>query len=228
MAVDLQATPDPDSPQNAEPPVATKEKFPTSLIHAYLARLAALHDEAAETAYLANLVGRTPWAASLLGVAGLLTVVIAIRSMPLPALALALWLAMLAVAIAATALVYGRASTAPFDRDMLKIFARNLSVVLILAGVAWGSGVLLALPDDIGVLQTIIYALGVPTAIAAIFRARDIGNCFVVPATATAVLGALLHGLSPVVTVGILLGGTAIVVAGALFERIAPLQAQEG
>jgi hypothetical protein len=223
MAANLHATQHAQSPGNAE--AAAKETFAATPIHTYLARLAALHDEAAETAHLANLLGRTPLAASALGVAGIITVIVAFKTMPSPALAL--WLAMMTIAIAATALVYGRASDAPFDSDSLTVFARNLSAVLIFTGAAWGSGVALALPDDIGVMQMIIYALGAPAAIAAIFRVRDIGNCFVVPATATAAFCALMRDLSPTVTIGILMGGTAIVVAAALSERIAPFHVQE-
>src|SRR5580698_5879429 len=103
MAATAAATP------GSAPPIKIDDRAVTAGLgaQAYLARLAELHDEAAETAYLANLLGRTPWAAAAVGVAGLLTIAISLRSMPSPPLAL--WLAWMVIAVGLTARVYGRA-----------------------------------------------------------------------------------------------------------------------
>src|SRR3974390_3642305 len=88
--------------------------------HAYLARLAALHDEAAEPRHLANLLGRAPWASAALGSAALLC---AFTGPWQPSVAA--WLGMIAISIGLVAVFCRRANRAPFDRDMLKVFARN-------------------------------------------------------------------------------------------------------
>jgi len=221
MAATVQAVPPPEPRERPELKAKADQKIVAiglaAPIHGYLERLAALHDEAAETALLANLLGRTPWAASALGVAGILAVMVSLKAMP--STAIAIWLALMTISISATALVYGRAIAAPFDRDSLKTFARNLSAILVFTGAAWGSGVELALPGSVGAAGVVLFAVATSAALAAIFRTRDITNCFIVPATATATFGAFTRGFGGAATIGILLGGCALVLAGALLER---------
>ena len=97
MSARLRMTPVPELPeqQAVELPAPDAQAVPA---HAYLARLAALHDEAAETAHLANLLGRAPWAAGLLGLSALATAFFFARSVsPVP---LAVWLVLVTAAVA--------------------------------------------------------------------------------------------------------------------------------
>src|SRR5215469_2042961 len=102
MVARLRVTPVPEAPESRLPESAPS--FPLVIpAHAYLARLASLHDEAAETAHLANLLGRAPWIAGFLGTAVLAT---ALVSPWTPSLAA--WLALMATGIAAIAYNYSK------------------------------------------------------------------------------------------------------------------------
>src|SRR5580698_7502204 len=121
MSARLRMTPVPElpEPQAAEIPAPDATAVPA---HAYLARLAALHDEAAETAHLANLLGRAPWVAGLLGLGALVTAWFCAGSVS--SVSLGVWLMLVTVAVAAVGRSYGQAIEAPFDRTALKAFAR--------------------------------------------------------------------------------------------------------
>jgi len=213
MAATVPATPD-SAPQNK-----IEDKTATAGLgaQAYLSRLAVLHDEAAETAHLANLLGRTPWAAAAVGVAGLLTIVLSLRSMPSPPLAL--WLAWMVVAVGVTARIYGRAIASPFDRDNLKGFARDLSAILMFTGTVWGAGVTLALPPDASMAASIFYVAGTSAAVAAALRVRDVSFCFLVPAMVVGALCVLIRDLDGPLASDILGGGVVVAAGAVLIER---------
>ncbi|HWU27019.1 MAG TPA: hypothetical protein VN154_11520 [Rhizomicrobium sp.] len=199
-----------------EPAIAAN--LPGPLAHAYLARLAALHDEAAETAHLANLLGRTPWASAALGSAALLC---AFTGPWQPSVAA--WLGMIAISIGLVAVFCRRANRAPFDRDMLKVFARNISAGLLFAGVVWGAGVSLVLPAAAGFQTTTAFVAGMAAVIAAILRARDVGFCFLISATAMGAFCALVQNLDGAAMAGILMGGAVIVATMLLMERVSSI-----
>src|ERR1700733_8483061 len=104
MAARLRMTPAPEAPELQ--PSQTPDTSATPA-HAYLARLAALHDEAAETAHLANLLGRAPWMAGLLGLGALATALFCAGSVS--SASLGVWLILMTVAVAAVGRSYGQA-----------------------------------------------------------------------------------------------------------------------
>jgi hypothetical protein len=188
---------------------------------AYLARLALLHDEAAETAHLANLLGRTPLAAGALGLAALVTLLATLRTVP--SAPLTLWLAALAISVAVTARVYGLAIVAPFDRDVLKGYARNLSAILTFAGTVWGAGIALALPDSAGIAASILYIATASAAIAAVLRTRDMSFSFLVPAAVVGALCVLMRSFDGADAAAVLGGGVAVAGGAVLIERFSGL-----
>ena len=227
MAVSLHMTPVPQAPEPQTPEITIRAALQAPA-HAYLARLAALHDEAAETAYLANLLGQAPWAAGLLGGAALVTAVVSAQSAS--SVALGVWVVLVAVAVAAIGRTYARAIEAPFDRAMLKGFARSLSAILLYAGAAWGAGVFLVLSPSAGPVGAIAFTATVSALLAGILRTRDLALCFVVPATAMGAFCALMRDADLASMSGILAGGLAVAAATILLERLtAPIShAQHG
>ena len=227
MAVSLRMTPisqtpvsqTPDSQIRAQAPEPQKPTLPAALqapAHAYLARLAALHDEAAETAYLANLLGRAPWAAGLLGTAALVTALNSAQ--PASPVAVGIWVALVAIAVAAIGRTYGKAIEAPFDRETLKGFARSLSAILLFAGAAWGAGIFLALASA-GPVAALAFTATISALLAVILKARDVAFCFVVPATAMGAFCALMRDDDFVAMLAVLAGGLLVAGAAILFER---------
>lgn len=218
MAARLRMTPAPEIPesQQVELPAPDAPALPA---HAYLARLAALHDEAAETAHLANLLGRSPWAAGLLGVAALVTVSFCAQSVS--PFSLGVWLVLMTIAVAAIGRSYGKAIEAPFDRTALTTFARSLSAILLYAGAAWGAGIFLALPSSVGLAGAIAFAATISALMAGILRARDMTFSFLVPATAMGAFCALMRDASMASTLGILAGGLLVGATTSLLDRLA-------
>lgn len=217
MAANLRLAPIPHGtgPEHSRPDVATALSAPA---HAYLARLAALHDEAAETAHLANLLGRAPWAASALGAAALGAA--AASAMKVSSAPLAVWLGLLALGIAAIARSYAKALEAPFDGATLKAFARGLSAMLAYAGAAWGAGVFLALPEHAGPITLILFIAAMSALIAAILRARDLSHSFVASASVMGAFCALMRDGNIAAAAGILAGGLLVAGAAILVERL--------
>lgn len=216
MAVSLRVTPVPQEP-STELPKPAQPQSPTILAapaHAYLARLAALHDEAAETAHLANLLGRSPYAAGAIGLAALATAFGSASS----AIALSIWLALIATSVAVIGRNYSKTIDAPFEREGLKAFVRNVSAALLFAGAAWGAGLSLVLPE--GSASAIVFIGALSAVLAIVLRARDMTLCFVVPATAMGAFCALMRDGNLATTAGILLTGLAVAGAAALFEKL--------
>jgi hypothetical protein len=131
---------------------------------AEIARLAALHREAEQTARLANLVGRAPYVAAVLAIASAFA-----AGLALPAAqgaAIAAWLVLVFVAVGAIARAYRQAILAPFERAPLAGFAQDLPAILTYAGFAWGAGAFLILPAATDPLAALAFAV-VPPALAA-------------------------------------------------------------
>lgn len=213
MAVTLRHPPASSAPA----PAAPKPEF-AKPVHAYLARLAALHDEAAETAHLANLLGRAPWVATILGVAALAVAALSTAS----AWAVTIWLALIAAGIVAIARAYNQSIHAPFERTTLKGFAQDVSASLLYLGFAWGAAVFLVLPADLGVAAAVAFTAGTATILAGVLRARDVAFCFLVPASAMGAFCALMRPVDAnfAVMAAILAGGAVAAGAAYLIERI--------
>lgn len=155
-----------------------------------LSRLAALHEEAGETARLANLLGNA------------LHVILM-----LPALALAvlwlgggttpwtdgLWLGFVGTAALFLARFYRQAIRQPFARLQLKRFAARLSSCLLFAGFAWGAGAYLALPSYGGPLAAVLFATAPALAILLALREREAVFLFILPVSFLTAFAAVLR-----------------------------------
>jgi hypothetical protein len=163
-----------------------------------LAQLARLHDEAQETALLANLLGRAPHVAEALAVGMLVVAVASVAFMP--AAGIAVWLALVGVAVVAIWRTYLRAIEAPFERATLKNFAGDFSAILFYAGFAWGAGAFLALPAQ--PMALLLFAAGPCAVVAALLRTRSQTLFFLVPVgllgTAAALVRPFAHDLAAV------------------------------
>lgn len=214
MAVTLRHPPASSAPA---PAAAPKHEF-AKPVHAYLARLAALHDEAAETAHLANLLGRAPWVATILGVTALAAAAVSTSS----AWAVTIWLALVAAGVIAIARAYSRSIDAPFARATLKVFAQDVSASLLYLGFAWGAALFLVLPADLGVAAGVAFTAGIAIILAGVLRARDVAFCFLVPASAMGAFCALMRPVDGSITVmlAILAGGAVAAGAATLIEKI--------
>jgi hypothetical protein len=213
MAVPLRATSLPVStPQSREAEAAT------SLARAYLTRLSQLHDEAAKTALLANLLGRAPYAAAALAAAAVVTAVLA----GAPAAELGTWLVLVAAGVGAAARAYAKAIRAPFELATLQGFARDLSATLVYAGFAFGAGAILVLPANVSLLALLAFGAGVPALIGGFLRVRDMTLCFLVPAVTLSAFAAVLrpfHG-GVMDMAAMFIAGAAVAVAVQLVERL--------
>lgn len=208
----------PEPPTPSATPDAAPKPVLSRPVHAYLARLAALHDEAAETAHLANLLGRAPWAAAVLGTATLASVALSTAS----AWGAVIWLALIAGGIIAIARIYNRAIKAPFERSMLQGFARDVSASLLYLGFAWGAGLFLVLPANIGIAAAVAFTTGISIILVGVLRARDVAFCFLVPASAMGAFCALMRPLDGAFALmfAILAGGAVAAGLTYLLERI--------
>jgi hypothetical protein len=158
-----------------------------------LARLAALHAEAEETARLANLLGRSPQIATALTLA---TAIAAFALGDIGSGATIAWLVLGVAGAAALALAYMRTIRAPFERLALLSFREDLKAVLLYAGFAWGAGGWLALPYDASAAAVIAFAAIPVGAIAALVRDRDAAFIFGVPVTGLVSFASVLRPFS--------------------------------
>ncbi len=178
------AVPSPEPSPSVAPP-QTADKLAVSLSH--LAQLSALHDEATETALLANLWGRTPLAAGLVAAGTVFCAFWAKDQVPWQSLAV--WVVLVAGGLAAGATVFVRASRAPFMRDTLRVFARDLLTVLLYGGCAWGAGAFLVFPLSGTPWVPLAFCAGMSAALGLLLRTGAAALAFALPAvviTATA------------------------------------------
>jgi hypothetical protein len=216
MVARLRMTPAPDAPEPRPADLQAPEA--PNPAHAYLARLASLHDEAAETAHLANLLGRAPWVAGLFGLGALVTAFFCAGVVS--SFSLAAWLMLVTAGVAAIGRSYGKAIEQPFDRPALKDFARSLSAILLYAGAAWGAGIFLALPGELSLAASIAFTATIGAMVAGVLRARDMAFSFLVPATAVGAFSSLMRDASLTDALGILAGGILVAAAATLLERL--------
>lgn len=158
-----------------------------------LVRLAALHDEAQETAVLANLLGRAPYAAAMLATLAILTIAIA----GIGAVAeTAVWALLIAGAAISLARIYAHAIRAPFERATLKSFREDAKAALLYAGFAWGAGAFLALPPATGPVLLALFAAGGAAVMAVLLQDSGLTLAFSAPAIALPAAAAVLRPLA--------------------------------
>ncbi|HVV65829.1 MAG TPA: hypothetical protein VHC42_10190 [Rhizomicrobium sp.] len=177
-----------------------------------LRRLAALHDEASETARLANLLGRS----SQLSLALFLMSGIALLSSEAWNGRNLSWTVFMTAAAGTVALAYRRAIVEPFDREALKSFSRDLDLILILAGVCWGAGAFLCLPADAGAAAAALFGVGPIAVVALVLRETKPVLRFLAPAAAMASFACILRPLLAGVGGAILIASGSGAVAAAL------------
>ena len=169
-----------------------------------LAQLARLHDEASQTATLANLLGRAPQVMGTLGVAALIVAGLGLGAMP--AGEIVVWLALVAAGVAALGRAYARAIAAPFELFTLKAFAGDLSAVMFYAGFAWGAGAFLALAATDNMAVAALFAAVPAALVAALMRTRIPAMFFAGPVAGLTALATLIRPMGG-------LGATALVLA---------------
>ena len=155
-----------------------------------IAKLAHLHAEAEETARLANLLGRSFYAAIVLPLLGVLIVSMSDGTglaRPL------VWGAFVAAAAIAMLRTYAHTIGRPFERVALNFFAKDLSAILLYAGFAWGAGAFLVLPAGTGVAAAILFATVPGIAIAASLREREAVFLFLAPVATIASFASVLQ-----------------------------------
>jgi len=183
------------SPQTTVPAQKSQKSGPQKFGHgieADLSHLAALHREAAETAHLANLLGRAPYAAGFLIAASGLCATFAAGAAP--AAQTTAWLILMMIGAGALTRAYGQAIRAPFERAPLSAFSQDCEAILTYAGFAWGAGAFLALPADTDPLIAIAFGIAVPALVAWTMRGSRAGLFFLLPAT---VLSAIAMAMRP-------------------------------
>lgn len=199
---------------NREAALATPpEEFAPSRVG--IAQLALLHDEARETALLANLLGRTSYAAGALAIAALATVLFAYGTMPVAEPTV--WLVLMLIGIGAMARNYARAIQQPFERGVLREFAYDLNAIAIYAGFAWGAGAYLVLGPQTSPLVLAAFAAVIPAIVAVTLRTCEISLGFLAPVAGLSAFAAVLRPLpeGPLAAAFVLIACAAV--GGAIF-----------
>ena len=196
-------------------PAAPKPQDDRAPVSMGVAQLALLHDEARETALLANLLGRTSYAASTLAVAALATALLARGTMPVAEPAV--WLVLMLIGVGAMARNYSRAIQQPFERGILREFAYDLNAIAVYAGFAWGAGAYLALGPQTSPLALAAFATLVPAVMAVTLRTREISLAFLAPSASLSAFAAVLRPLpeGPLAAAFVLIACAAV--GGAIF-----------
>jgi len=171
MAAFARSTPQIDVPERVSEEIASGGA---------IARLAALHAEAEETARLANLLGRSLYAAVTLPVLALLIVGFSDGTSVSRTF---VWCAFVVAASLAMLRSYARTIGQPFERVALKSFAEDMSPILLFAGFAWGAGGFLVLPAGTGMLAALLFVAVPAIIVAALLREREAVFLFVAPIT---------------------------------------------
>ena len=184
------------------------------------AKLAYLHEEARETARLANLLGRSLYAAIALSALAILAITLNDGTWQARAL---VWCAFVAAAAVAMLRNYAHTIGQPFERAALRSFAKDMSAILLYAGFAWGSGAFLLLPAGTGIAASILFAAAPAIAIAALLREREAVFLFLAPVTTLASFASVLRPFA-----GGALGAGLIVIACAGIAAVVALRDRRG
>lgn len=199
--------------QDAVLPVLPFSRSPDSM-----ARLVQDHNEAVETARLANCLGRAPYAAAALVAGAALVFVFSFSATPLAPLIV--WCLFIVAGGAALLRLYRQAARSAFELLPLRAFALDLHAIMLYAGFAWGAGSLLALPLYTGGFALSLYAIGGAAVMAAICRSRAATVYFVVPGAGLPVLAALTGSAGLAAAGAILVLGAALGMAAEFAERL--------
>jgi hypothetical protein len=186
-----------------------------------IVKLALLHAEAAETARLANLLGRSLYAAIALPLLGVLTIGLAGGTglaRPL------VWCGFVAAAAIAMLRAYSHTIGQPFERVALKSFAKDMSVILLYAGFAWGAGAFLALPAGTGAAAAILFAAVPGITIAALLREREAVFLFLAPVATFASFASVLRPFAG----GALAAGLILIVCAAIAAAVVLRDRRDG
>ncbi len=222
MALSLRAAPEVEIFPARSEPVSAEPRSP-------IERLAMLHDEARETAILANLLGRTPYVAGALAVAA--AAAIAASAGTSPVAEPGTWAILMLIGIGAIMRSYIRTIARPFELGALREFSADLHAILLYCGFAWGAGAYLAIGPQASPLVLLAFTAGAALAVAGILRTKEIALGFVAPVAALAAFAAVLRPLpaGPLGAAFVLIAcaavGGAILWADRLFEP-APLAAK--
>jgi hypothetical protein len=181
-----------NSPAN-RPAGDTAETLPPALPPAAnLARLALLHDEAHETALLANLLGRAPAVATALVALALVAAGFCFAQSSVAALVV--WLVLVAASAGAILRGYVQAIRVPFERTPLRAFSEDLSAIMLYAGFAWGAGAFLVLPSALPLPGLVLFSAGTCMAVAALLRAREHALLFLAPVAGLCTMAPVIRG----------------------------------
>lgn len=187
-----------------------------------IARLAELRDEAAETAELANLLGRIPYLVAGLAIAAGLQTIFA-RAGTLPLLT---WFVLLGAGLIALARTYRLYIGAPFELKTLQTFSSDLAAVMLYIGFAWGSTGYLLLPSNADFLQELAFGAATSALVLIALRSLRAVVYFVIPSallSAAAVIGgpgvSVIRALLCVFVLGAVPVGAAYL-AGRLSRRL--------
>lgn len=183
-----------------------------------LGALARMHHEAVETARLANLLGRSLQAAIGLPILAALAVFMA-GGAGVPSTTA--WAILIAVASLSIARAYASAINRPFERAVLRAFAKDINACLLYAGFAWGAGAFLALGPATTPLVAMAFA-GIPTAgVAFLLRDRMPVLLFLAPVAALTAFACVLRSFAEgTLAAGLVLILSAVVASAAiLIER---------
>jgi hypothetical protein len=175
----------------SQPERVQSQPLPAFESRSPVARLAALHAEAQDTARLANLLGRSIHAAVALLAMGLAALAV---TGVLTAESLA-WLGFVLVGAGAIALAWRRAIKQPFERAALKSFSQDLDAIMAFAGTAWGAGAFLLLPAAADIATIALFAAGAGALIALLLREHESSLHFLAPVTALASFACVLRPL---------------------------------
>ncbi len=166
------------------------------MVSAPLSRLRALHDEAEETARLANLLGRTLYASVALTLGTALALAFATTGLAREAGYGVLML----LAVGAALHAYRHTMAAPFERAALRSFSEDLNAIILYSGFAWGAGAFLAFGVAANPLASVVYSAGMIAVLAVVLRSVTPVLHFAMPAAALCAASLLLggHGLAAV------------------------------
>lgn len=190
-----------------------------------LARLKALHAEAEETARLANLLGRSGAVGAALPFLGIVTIALSVNANPASQM---VWLVLVGAVALATLIAYRHAMKRPFEHDALKVYAKDLSAILLFAGFAWGAGAFLALPGGLSTGAVITFALLPAASIAYLLRDREALFLFLAPATVLTAAACLLKPFAGgwIATATLVAAAAVLVGAARLYERLTGIQSK--
>ena len=166
---------------------------PASEPRSAFARLAMLHAEAKETARLANLLGRSLYAAFALPAASTLTIILTWGASAASAVA---WTIFIIVASLAIARTYAVAIGRPFESAALRTFARDLRAVLLYAGFAWGAGAFLILSAAAPIGSVLAFATAPALGLGLLLRERSAALLFLAPVAALTSFACVLRPLT--------------------------------